>query len=91
MPRLQAAWGAQRLPGTRWQCEAVPHRGREPRRDLHDERREREGSDPEGRAAVERDGLRCVSAANGITCTLLAGAGKGKGFRINAEGVVEVP
>jgi hypothetical protein len=40
---------------------------------------------------VERDGFRCVSAADGITCTVLAGEGKGKGFRINADGVEAVP
>jgi hypothetical protein len=34
--------------------------------------------------------LRCRSATNGITCTVTAGARKGKGFRINAAGVTRV-
>jgi hypothetical protein len=38
----------------------------------------------------ERNGFRCAAAANGITCTVLAGAGKGKGFLINARGVTLV-
>ena len=51
------------------------------------------GTDPTLKVGqrVERDGFRCVSAADGITCTVLAGAGKGKGFRINAVEVVQVP
>ncbi len=40
---------------------------------------------------VERDGFRCVSAVDGITCTVLDGTGTGKGFRIDADGVVAVP
>jgi hypothetical protein len=40
---------------------------------------------------VERNGFRCVSAADGITCTVLEGDGQGKGFRINADGVAQVP
>jgi hypothetical protein len=35
-------------------------------------------------------GFRCTSDANGITCTVLAGAGKGKGFQINANGPTRV-
>jgi hypothetical protein len=51
------------------------------------------GSDPVLKVGqrVERNGFRCVSAADGITCTVLAGTGKGKGFRINADGVVQLP
>ncbi len=39
---------------------------------------------------TELDGFRCSSATNGITCTVVAGAGKGKGFRVNADEAVEV-
>ena len=39
---------------------------------------------------TEQYGLRCTSATNGITCTVVAGAGKGKGFRIDASEAVEV-
>lgn len=39
---------------------------------------------------TEQYGLRCTSATNGITCTVVAGAGKGKGFRIDASKAVEV-
>jgi hypothetical protein len=35
-------------------------------------------------------GYRCVSQKNGITCTVIAGAGQGKGFLINAAGVTKV-
>jgi hypothetical protein len=35
-------------------------------------------------------GYRCASEKNGITCTVIAGAGKGKGFLINAAGVTKV-
>jgi hypothetical protein len=36
------------------------------------------------------DGIRCASAPNGITCTVVMGAGKEKGFRINKDEAVEV-
>lgn len=36
------------------------------------------------------DGIRCTSTPNGITCTVVAGTGKGKGFRINKDEAVEV-
>ncbi len=36
----------------------------------------------------ELDGFRCTSATNGITCTVIAGSGAGKGFQINTAGVV---
>jgi hypothetical protein len=36
------------------------------------------------------DGFLCKSAADGITCTLTAGAGKGEGFRINNDEAVRV-
>jgi hypothetical protein len=36
------------------------------------------------------DGLLCKSATEGITCTLVSGAGEGKGFRINKSEAVEV-
>jgi hypothetical protein len=39
--------------------------------------------------ATEEDGVRCTSATNGITCIKVAGAGKGKGFRINKDEAVE--
>jgi hypothetical protein len=35
-------------------------------------------------------GFRCTSATNGITCTVLAGTGRGKGFRINQDQAVKV-
>lgn len=38
----------------------------------------------------EIEGLRCASASDGVTCTKVAGAGAGKGFRINAHEVVRV-
>lgn len=38
----------------------------------------------------ELNGFRCASEKNGITCTVIAGAGKGKGFLINASGITEV-
>jgi hypothetical protein len=38
----------------------------------------------------ELGGFRCASAANGITCTVIAGAGAGKGFRVSAAEAVEV-
>jgi hypothetical protein len=38
----------------------------------------------------EIEGLRCTSASDGVTCTKVAGAGAGKGFRINAHEVVRV-
>ncbi len=38
----------------------------------------------------ELNGFRCAAAANGITCTVLAGAGKGKGFLIDARAVTLV-
>ena len=39
---------------------------------------------------AEIEGLRCASASDGVTCTKVAGAGAGKGFRINAHEVVRV-
>lgn len=36
------------------------------------------------------NGLLCTSATDGITCTLVSGVGKGKGFRIEASEAVEV-
>jgi hypothetical protein len=36
------------------------------------------------------NGLLCMSAADGITCTLDSGAGEGKGFRIDKSEMVEV-
>jgi hypothetical protein len=39
---------------------------------------------------TEVGGFRCTSAANGITCVTVAGAGPGRGFRINKDEVVEV-
>jgi hypothetical protein len=38
----------------------------------------------------EIEGVRCASAPDGVTCTKVAGAGAGKGFRINAHEVVRV-
>jgi hypothetical protein len=38
----------------------------------------------------ELDGVRCTSAADGITCIKVSGAGKGHGFRIDKSGTVEV-
>jgi hypothetical protein len=35
-------------------------------------------------------GFRCISAPDGITCVLTAGAGRGKGFRINQNEAVRV-
>ena len=35
-------------------------------------------------------GFRCAARADGITCTVDAGAARGKGFRINASGVTRV-
>jgi hypothetical protein len=40
--------------------------------------------------ATEREGVRCTSASSGIICTIVAGAGKGKGFRINRREAVRV-
>jgi hypothetical protein len=39
---------------------------------------------------TEAHGFRCTSATNGLTCTKVAGAGKGKGFRINKNEAVGV-
>jgi hypothetical protein len=39
---------------------------------------------------TELNGFRCSSAVNGITCTVVAGVGQGKGFRINRDEAVEV-
>ena len=36
------------------------------------------------------DGVLCKSQTTGITCTLTAGAGKGKGFLINSTSVTRV-
>ncbi len=36
------------------------------------------------------DGMLCLSATDGVTCTLTTGASKGKGFRINKGEAVEV-
>ena len=38
----------------------------------------------------EMGGFRCVSEPDGITCTVIAGAGAGKGFRVSAAEAVEV-
>jgi hypothetical protein len=38
----------------------------------------------------ERFGFRCASEQKGVTCTVVAGAGKGRGFLINATGVTKV-
>ena len=35
-------------------------------------------------------GFSCASKQQGITCTVIAGAGKGKGFLINTSGVTKV-
>jgi hypothetical protein len=39
---------------------------------------------------TELGGIRCVSATDGITCTVVAGTGKGKGFRINKDEAVQI-
>jgi hypothetical protein len=39
---------------------------------------------------ADADGVLCKSATNGITCTLTAGPGKGKGFFINSASVSRV-
>jgi len=39
---------------------------------------------------TELNGLRCISATDGITCTVLTGAGQGKGFRVNKDEAVEL-
>jgi hypothetical protein len=39
---------------------------------------------------TELEGVLCTSATGGITCTALAGAAKGKGFRVNANEAVVV-
>jgi hypothetical protein len=39
---------------------------------------------------TEAHGFSCTSATNGITCIKVAGAGRGKGFRINTDEAVEV-
>lgn len=36
------------------------------------------------------DGIRCTSEPNGVTCIVVAGVGKGKGFRVNKDEAVEV-
>jgi hypothetical protein len=38
----------------------------------------------------EVNGFRCTSETKGITCTLIAGAAKGKGFLVNAAGATKV-
>jgi hypothetical protein len=38
----------------------------------------------------ELNGFRCTSETKGITCTVIAGTGKGKGFLINSAGVKRV-
>jgi hypothetical protein len=38
----------------------------------------------------ERSGFRCISAMEGITCTVISGVGKGKGFLINAATVTPI-
>jgi hypothetical protein len=38
----------------------------------------------------ERRGFRCISGQKGITCTVIAGTGKGKGFLINSSGVTRI-
>ena len=40
--------------------------------------------------STERNGVRCTSAPEGITCTLLSGPGAGKGFRISVAGVEKI-
>jgi hypothetical protein len=40
--------------------------------------------------STEWNGVRCTSAPEGITCTLLSGPGAGKGFRINAAAVEQL-
>jgi hypothetical protein len=39
---------------------------------------------------TEAHGFACTSATHGITCTVVAGPGKGKGFRISTNEAVEV-
>lgn len=39
---------------------------------------------------TELNGIRCSSATNGITCTVVSGPGAGKGFRINENEAVNV-
>jgi hypothetical protein len=39
---------------------------------------------------AEIEEMRCASASGGVTCTKVAGAGAGKGFRINAHEIVRV-
>lgn len=39
---------------------------------------------------TEDSGFRCTSSAKGITCTDVAGAGKGHGFRVNKDEAVEL-
>ena len=38
----------------------------------------------------ELGGIRCTGDPRGLTCTVITGAGKGKGFLINATGVTKV-
>lgn len=38
----------------------------------------------------ELGGIRCTGESRGLTCVVMAGAGKGKGFLINAAGVTKV-
>jgi len=39
---------------------------------------------------TQDSGFRCTSSAEGITCTDVAGAGKGHGFRVNKDEAVEI-
>lgn len=39
---------------------------------------------------TQDSGFRCTSSSEGITCTDVAGAGKGHGFRVNEDEAVEV-
>jgi hypothetical protein len=41
-------------------------------------------------STTERNGVRCTSAPEGVTCTLIGGPGKGKGFTINATNAAKV-
>ena len=38
----------------------------------------------------ELRGFRCTAKSNGITCTVIAGTGKGRGFLINGNGAAQV-
>jgi hypothetical protein len=40
--------------------------------------------------STERNNILCTSGANGITCVVASGPGKGRGFRVSATGVARV-